>query len=638
MTIARYANYRDSGIDWAGEVPSHWSTLVLRRAVRLRTEKATGRRWPIGLENIESGTGRYVETDSEFEGEGVAFSASDVLYGKLRPYLAKVLVAPQQGEAIGDFHVLSPNQRRLNPNFLAYLLLCPPVVSLLNGSTYGARMPRVGWEFMSGLGMALPPLDEQAAIAAFLDRETGKIDALVEAQRRLIDLLGEKRQAAISHTVTKGLDPAARMKDSGAEWLGQVPAHWAVMPIRKAARLESGHTPSRQKAEYWVEEECVIPWFTLADVGVLRSGKVTHVSDTTHRISELGMANSAARLLPPETVFLSRTASVGFSGIMTRPMAVSQDFAAWVCGSDLSPDYLLLCLRAMRPEFRRLMMGSTHQTIYMPDIEKLSIPLPPRPEQEAIASFAFGQKALIDDLEEEVEAAIHLLRERRAGLISAAVTGKIDTRHLGATKVGATDQATARRLVGAAVLELVADTPASSRMTSAKRMYLAEAHAGVWELRGQPQRMAAGPFDGDEMSEVETELARVEHIATNQPGGRNSQVHYRLTGQQGALRSELDALLGDRRAVFDKMLVDLGELESRGVEAVATLYAVWNDMLIDGKTPTDDAVIDGVLNDWHAEKRDKFTRADLRNYLGWMGRHGMTPTGRGPRTKSGALL
>ena len=86
------------------------------------------------------------------------------------------------------------------------------------------------------------------------------------------------------------------------------------------------------------------------------------------------------------------------------------------------------------------------------------------------------------------------------------------------------------------------------------------------------------------------------------------------------------------------MLADLGGLESKGVEAIATLYAVWNDMLIDGKTPTEDAVIDGVLNDWHAEKRDKFTKPGLRNYLGWMGRHGMTPTGRGPRTKSGALL
>lgn len=642
MTIARYANYRDSGIDWAGEVPSHWSTLVLRRAVRLRTEKATGRRWPIGLENIESGTGRFVETDSEFEGEGVAFSASDVLYGKLRPYLAKVLVAPQQGEAIGDFHVLSPDRGRLNPNFLAYLLLCPPVVSLLNGSTYGAKMPRVGWEFMGGLSMALPPLDEQAIIAAFLDRETGKIDALVEAQRRLTDLLKEKRQAAISHAVTKGLDPVARMKDSGVEWLGEVPAYWAVMPIRKVARLESGHTPSRQKAEYWVEEECVIPWFTLADVGVLRSGKVTHVSDTTHRISELGMANSAARLLPPNTVFLSRTASVGFSGIMTQPMAVSQDFAAWVCGPELSSEYLLLCLRAMRPEFRRLMMGSTHQTIYMPDIEQLSIPLPPRSEQEAIARFAFSQKALLDDLEDEAEKAIKLLRERRGGLISAAVTGKIDVRQptatATATATAAADQATARRLVGAAVLELVADNATSGRMTSAKRMYLAEAHAGVWELGSQPERKAAGPFDSALMRDVEAELARIGHIAASQPGGPGSQVIYSLTGKRGALRAELDAMLGDRRAVFDKILADLGTLESKGVEAVATLYAVWNDMLIDGQTPTDDGVINGVLDDWHAEKRDKFTRPDLVNYLGWMRRHALTPSGRGPRTKSGTLL
>lgn len=137
---------------------------------------------------------------------------------------------------------------------------------------------------------------------------------------------------------------------------------------------------------------------------------------------------------------------------------------------------------------------------------------------------------------------------------------------------------------------------------------------------------------------TEEQAAWFGHVTASQPGGPGSKVVYSLTGARGGLRAELDAMLGDRRAVFDKMLADLGTLESKGVEAVATLYAVWNDMLIDGQAPTDDALINGVLNDWHEEKRDKFTRPDLVNYLGWMHRHDLTPSGRGPRTKSGALL
>ena len=169
--------------------------------------------------------------------------------------------------------------------------------------------------------------------------------------------------------------PYAEYRDSGVAWLGNVPVHWTAGPIRFFARLESGHTPSRQHPEYW--ENCTIPWFSLADVAQLRSGRVKYVHDTKETISELGLANSSARLLPAGTVMLSRTASVGFSAIMGRDMATTQDFANWVCGPKLKPEFLLACLHAMSSEFRRLMMGSTHQTIYMPDIAKLAVSVPP---------------------------------------------------------------------------------------------------------------------------------------------------------------------------------------------------------------------------------------------------------------------
>ncbi|WP_312686555.1 restriction endonuclease subunit S [Brevundimonas nasdae] len=636
MTIARYANYHDSGIDWAGEVPSHWSTLVLRRAVRLRTEKATDRRWPIGLENIQSGTGRFIETGSEFEGEGVAFSAFDVLYGKLRPYLAKVLVAPQPGEAIGDFHVLSPDRRRLDPNFLAYLLLCPSVISLLNGSTYGAKMPRVGWEFMGRVGVALPPLDEQAAIAAFLDHETGKIDALVETQRRLIDLLKEKRQVAISHAVTKGLDPAVPMKNSGVDWLGEVPAHWSVRRLKAVAHIQTGVAKGKDNGS---SETVQVPYLRVANVqdGWIDLSDVATIELPTSDVGRYRL--QAGDVLMNEGGDFDKLGRGGIWHGQIDP-CVHQNHVFSVRPFSVSPEWLSLTTGSVGAQFffkGRSKQSTNLASISSTNLMELPILVPPRKEQQEIVDHLTGLIDGSDDLIDEAGKAIALLQERRSALISAAVTGKIDVRQQ-AEVPSAIDHPTARRLVGAAVLELVADNATSGRMTSAKRMYLAEAHAGVWELRGQPERRAAGPFDNALMNEVETELARVGHIATSQPGGSGCQVHYSLTGTRGALRAELDAMLGDRRALFDKMLADLGTLESKGVEAVATLYAVWNDMLIDGQTPVDAAVINGVLNDWHEEKRDKFTRPDLVNYLGWMRRHDLTPSGRGPRTKSGALL
>ncbi len=276
----------------------------------------------------------------------------------------------------------------------------------------------------------VPPVQEQALIATFLDRETTKIDTLIAEQQRLIELLQEKRQAVISHAVTKGLNPDAPMKDSGVEWLGEVPEHWRVLPVRLAARLESGHTPSRAKPEYWIEEECTIPWFTLADVWQLRTNKVDRVYDTKEKISFVGMENSAARLLPAGTVVLSRTASVGYAGIMGADMATTQDFANWICGECLLPDFLLHVFRGMKGEFERLKYGSTHNTIYMPEIMSFRFALPPISEQDEIVGSLCVALKKLDSLVQEAHRAVTLLQERRSALISAAVTGQIDVRDL----------------------------------------------------------------------------------------------------------------------------------------------------------------------------------------------------------------
>ena len=153
-----------------------------------------------------------------------------------------------------------------------------------------------------------------------------------------------------------------------------------------------------------------------------------YVEETKELISELGLANSSARRLPKGTVLLSRTASVGFSAIMNVEMATTQDFANWVCGPKLLPEFLLFTFRAMSGEFERLMMGSTHSTIYMPDIRSLRFALPPLDEQERIVQHVRSTTSGFDSLIAEAQRAAVLLRERRSSLISAAVTGKIDVR------------------------------------------------------------------------------------------------------------------------------------------------------------------------------------------------------------------
>ncbi|WP_436757944.1 restriction endonuclease subunit S [Streptosporangium sp. V21-05] len=283
---------------------------------------------------------------------------------------------------------------------------------------------RIYPEVFLRMAVPVPPLDEQRAIADYLDREIARIDTLVEEQQRLIEMLRERRFAVRVNVALQGAAPSAQV-ESTLPWAQRLPVGWRVVPLTSVARLESGHTPSRSREDWW--QDCYIPWVSLHDVGTMRG--VKYLERTAQEISEAGMANSSARLLPAHTVVLSRDATVGRTAIMSVPMATSQHFAAWVCGPLLDPEYLwVLFTDAMQPFFDSFQNGSTIRTIGMGDLKAFRIPLPPLDEQRRIVAHLDEETAKIDALIAESERLVELARERRAALITAAVTGQIDVR------------------------------------------------------------------------------------------------------------------------------------------------------------------------------------------------------------------
>jgi len=278
-------------------------------------------------------------------------------------------------------------------------------------------------------GLLIPAwnLAEQRTIADFLDAETARIDALITKKRRLIELLGERRMSVMTDGVAGSLTSKAPRRRSTLTWLEAIPDHWGEVGLTLVARLGSGHTPSRSRSDWWIESERTIPWITTGEVARLRSDRVEYVRETRELISPLGLANSAAEIHPADTVVLCRTASAGYSGIMGSEMATSQDFATWTCGPLLRPRFLLLCLRAMRRDLLgRLAMGSTHKTIYMPDIQALRIPLPPVEEQDPIVAEAWSAMNSGNAAQDLLTRQLALLAEHRQALITAAVTGELD--------------------------------------------------------------------------------------------------------------------------------------------------------------------------------------------------------------------
>jgi len=267
---------------------------------------------------------------------------------------------------------------------------------------------------------------EQRAIADYLDAETARIDALIAKKQQLIHLLEERRWSVTLAGVTGRLTHSADLVPSELPWAEVLPRQWDVALLRLVARQGTGHTPSRDHPEWWIPDQCVVPWVTTGEVQQVRSDRVRTVYQTRERISQIGIENSSAEIHPKDTVFLCRTAaSAGYSGIMGSDMATSQDIATWTCDERLDPEYLLFCLRAMRRDLlERLATGSTHKTIYMPDIQALKIPVPPMGEQRQIAARLKDQIDRSFAVDDALTTQVHLVAERRQTLITAAVTGE----------------------------------------------------------------------------------------------------------------------------------------------------------------------------------------------------------------------
>lgn len=316
----------------------------------------------------------------------------------------------------------------MDARFLWYRTLAYDFIRVGTSAMLGvAGQKRVPIDFVKDFELDIPPLEEQHRIADFLDTETAKFDRLLERKRRLLALLEEKR-AAVTHAAVSGQLGESRgaRRGPGLEWLPTIPLHWRIAKLSLVAKLGTGHTPSRSEAKYW-ETARDIPWLTTSDIERFRDDRREVLAETKELISSAGLENSSAVLHPAGTVALSRTASVGFSVIMGCDMATSQDFVTWTCSRLLEPRFLLLCLRAMRVDLLgRLAMGSTHKTIYMPDIQSLRIPLPTPAEQKKAVELSKSHMQRIDELSLLIRRQLPVLKEHREALITAAVTGQLD--------------------------------------------------------------------------------------------------------------------------------------------------------------------------------------------------------------------
>lgn len=397
--MKKYENYKDSGLEWLGMVPEHWEIDKLKYQFGLVTAPSESSN-KIGLENIESATGRFIKTDSDFEGNGIAFLPNDIVYGKLRPYLQKVWLAEFSGSAVGDFYVFRCNEGTY-PVYVKYLLLSHNFTVEADGSTYGAKMPRVSYEFVANLKWAMPPLSEQRTIASYLDHKVRLIDALISEKEKMVEDLKAYRSSLITETVTKGLNKEVKMKDSGVEWIGKIPQNWKLLKLKRIVNLKSGTSLTSDR---------------ILDEGKYQvfggNGPRGYIDDYTNEGNFVLIGRQGA--LCGNINYANGKFWATEHAIICYPL------------KEIDTIWLGETLRAMN--LNQYSISAAQPGLAVERINELLIPTPSISEQKEISSYLKLKITQIESAISEQEHQLSDLKSYKSSLITEAVTGKIDLR------------------------------------------------------------------------------------------------------------------------------------------------------------------------------------------------------------------
>lgn len=447
MSFARYPEYRDSGVDCLGEVPSHWDLKPLKHLAGIDSCGSYGVEPDAAEIALPVATTAQIDSDGRFAVDRMplrGFTSAEVQrFGCLD---GDILVVKSSGSAtniisgkaglvdestasfvFSNFLMRVRPRKELVTSKYAYALLRSHltrqrVEQMCATTTYPNLQVA---EYCSAL-LPIPPLPEQAQIAAFIDRETAKIDALVGEQQRLMELLKEKRQAVISHAVTKGLNPDSPMKPSGVEWLGDVPEHWEVVPLKKLVTesVAGPYGASLTKGMYcesgyrvYGQQQVIPDDFTIGD----------------YYIDQKKFLEMERYTVFPGDVLVSVMGTIGQVAVVpddVAPGIINPRLVRYRCGSRIKPRHLqqVLMSRSHQEHLLFESKGSTMNGLNMQTIGAVPVPIPPLIEQDVILNYIAKQAKQFHALTTEAQRAIELLQERRTALISAAVTGQIDVR------------------------------------------------------------------------------------------------------------------------------------------------------------------------------------------------------------------
>lgn len=443
MSLPRYGEYKDSGT-WLGHVPSKWAVMRLMQVASVNDDVLPeSTKSDFELEYVDIGSvslDRGIERTEQFKFSDAPSRArrmvkdGDILVSTVRTYLKAIapVVAPPSNLIVSTgFAVIRP-ALRLKSAYAKYALQATGFVDEVISRSTGVSYPAINASDLVRICVPVPPAADQAAIAAFLDREIAKIDALIAEQEKLIALLAEKRQATITHAVTKGLNPKLPMKDSGVAWLGEVPAHWSVKKLRHLAEVVRGASPRPAgDPQFFAEDnDCGLnrPWVTVAEV---TKDQAIYLDQVTEYLTPAGVERSQS-FDAGTLIFTNSGATLGVPKVLAIDCCANDGILAFLNLSDEANIFFLYYFLLSTTERLRTEMkqGGGQPNLNTGIVKDISFAMPPYQEQLYLVERLQAELLKLENLRVEAGRTVALLSERRSALIAAAVTGQIDVRDI----------------------------------------------------------------------------------------------------------------------------------------------------------------------------------------------------------------
>lgn len=477
------------------------------------------------------------------------------------------------------------------------------VVAILNKSGQG------------NIPLSAPPIPEQCRIAAYLDEQTGKIDRLMEMRRRQMALLKEQRAALIQQAVTRGLNPNVPMKDSGLPWLGEIPAHWAVMPVKYAARISRGRFGHRPRTDP-VLYDGPYPFVQTGDVATAKK----FLTSYTQTLTEKGYSVSVE--FPAGTLLMAIAANIGDLAILGINACLPDSIVGFFPYTGIDVEFLYYQLSCMQSRLHALAPENTQMNLNIDRLSPEKIVVPPHEEQKEICRRINESEAKIESTQSAYARQLTLLAEYRAALIHECVTGQrtVTQRTAVETRPTKANVHFLRAVLCSEIVHRLHQEPTFGRVKLEKILFLSEAYAGI-DLEGRYQRAAAGPFDNRALRSAESQIQKQKWY---RPVKGEKGTRYVPMEKAGGHQKYFPRYWPEQQPKFDRLVELLRSFDTEQCEIVATLFAVWKDGLRADQPCTDADIVEEVLTQWHPSKQ-RIPRERWLNALQWMKQEGLTP-------------